>query len=67
MEKKRTQAADLAEICALLDGKVDFQNIVFDQVLTTEHGKSVNDLLFVSKKWGICFIRPVRHLIIFAK
>lgn len=55
MEKKRTKATDLAEICALLDGKVDFQNIAFDQVLTTEHGKSVNDLLFVAKKWGIWF------------
>ena len=55
MEKKRTKATDIAEIAALLDGKVDFQQISFNQVLTTEHGKSINDLLFVSKKFGIWF------------
>lgn len=55
MEKKRTKATDIAEIAALLDGKVDFQQISSNQVLTTEHGKSINDLLFVSKQFGIWF------------
>ena len=55
MEKKRTMATDIAEIAALLDGKVDFKQISFNQVLTTEHGKSINDLLFVSKQFGIWF------------
>lgn len=55
MEKKRTKATDIAEIAALLDGKVEFQTISFNQVLTTEHGKSINDLLFVAKKFGIWF------------
>jgi hypothetical protein len=55
METKRTKATDIAEICTLLDGKVDFQTISFNQVLTTDHGKSINDLLFVSKQYGIWF------------
>lgn len=55
MEIKRTKATDIAEICTLLDGKVDFQTISFNQVLTTDHGKSINDLLFVSKQYGIWF------------
>ena len=55
MEKKRTRATDLAEIAAALDGKVDFQTITFDQILTKEHGESVNDLLFIGEKWGIYF------------
>lgn len=55
MEKKRTKATDIAEISALLDGKVEFQTISFNQVLTTDHGKSINDLLFVAKKFGVWF------------
>lgn len=55
MEKKRTKATDIAEIAALLDGKVEFQTITFNQVLTTEHGKSINDLLFVGKMFGVWF------------
>lgn len=55
MEKKRTKATDITEISALLDGKVEFQTISFNQVLTTDHGKSINDLLFVSKQYGIWF------------
>lgn len=43
------------EIAAALDGKVEFQTISFNQVLTTDHGKSMNDLLFVAKKFGIWF------------
>ena len=56
MEKKRTKATDIMEIAAALDGKVDFQQISFNQVLTTDHGKSVNDLLFVAKKMGYLFL-----------
>ena len=42
MEKKRTKATDIAEISALLDGKVEFQTISFNQVLTTDHGKRLS-------------------------
>lgn len=52
---KRTKATDLLEIAAALDGKVDFQKIQFSQVLIVEKGESVNDLLFVAKKWGVYF------------
>lgn len=55
METKRTKATDLAEIAAALDGKVEFQNIQFSQVLTTEHGQSQNDLLFIGRKFGVYF------------
>lgn len=55
MEKKRTQAADIAEIASKLDGKVEFSQIKFDQILTTEKGKSVNDLLFIDRKFGLWF------------
>ena len=55
METKGTKATDLAEISAALDGKVEYQNIQFSQVLTTEHGKSINDLLFIGRKFGVYF------------
>lgn len=55
METKRTKATDLAEIAAALDGNVEFQNIQFSQILTTEHGQSQNDLLFIGRKFGIYF------------
>lgn len=55
MEKKRTKAADIAEISNKLDGKVEFSQIRVDQVLTTEKGESINDLLFVAKKFGLWF------------
>lgn len=55
METKRTKATDLAEIAAALDGKVEFQNIQFSQILTTEHGQSQNDLLFIGRKFGVYF------------
>lgn len=36
MEKKRTQAADIAEIATKLDGKVEFSTIVYSQQLMDE-------------------------------
>lgn len=36
MEKKRTQAADIAEIATKLDGKVEFSSIVYSQQLMDE-------------------------------
>lgn len=36
MEKKRTQAADIAEIANKLDGKVEFSSIVYSQQLMSE-------------------------------
>ena len=62
MEKKRTKATDIAEIAALLDGKVDFQQILFNQVLTTEHGKSVTIYCLYLNISVFGFIRPVLHL-----
>ena len=55
MEKKRTQAADIAEIATKLDGKVEFSQISFNQILTTDKGKSVNDLLFIDRKFELWF------------
>ena len=52
---KRTIATDIVKISAALDGIVNFESIAFSQVLITEHGKSINDLLFVSKIRGIYF------------
>lgn len=42
MEKKRTQAADIAEIATKLDGKVEFSSIVYSQQ-------------FIGKKFGLWF------------
>lgn len=53
--KKRTQAADIAEIATKLDGKVDFSQITFNQILIKEKGESVNDLLFIDRKFGLWF------------
>lgn len=55
MNTKRTIATDIAEISTALDGMVEFSNIQFDQILICEHGQSVNDLLFIEKKFGIFF------------
>lgn len=52
---KRTYLSDIAEIAIALDGRLDFQQIYFSQCLIVEHGKSVNDLLFVEKRFGIYF------------
>lgn len=55
MTTKRTKATDMAEIVSSLDGKVEFENIQFNQILMCEHGQSVNDLLFIGKKFGLYF------------
>ena len=57
MEKKRTQAADIAEIATKLDGKVEFSSIVYSQQLMDEKYREtgVNDLLFIGKKFGLWF------------
>lgn len=57
MEKKRTQAADIAEIATKLDGKVEFSSIVYSQQLVDEKYREtgVNDLHFIGKKFGLWF------------
>jgi hypothetical protein len=57
MEKKRTQAADIAEIATKLDGKVEFSSIVYSQQLMDEKYREtgVNDLHFIGKKFGLWF------------
>jgi hypothetical protein len=57
MEKKRTQAADIAEIANKLDGKVEFSSIVYSQQLMNEKYREtgVNDLYFIGKKFGLWF------------
>lgn len=54
-EVKRTYMTDIAEISKALDGRVNAQQIFYSQVLTTEHGKSINDLLFVDIRFGLYF------------
>lgn len=55
--KKRTQAADIAEIATKLDGKVEFSSIVYSQQLMDEKYREtgVNDLHFIGKKFGLWF------------
>jgi len=55
MNTIRTKATDLAEITAALDGKIEFSSIKFDQILIKKQGESVNDLLFIGKKFGLYF------------
>lgn len=52
---KRTKADDISDISDVLKGKIEFSYIKFDQVLTKEHGESVNDLFFIDKKFGLWF------------
>lgn len=53
---KRTKTTDIFEIASALDGKVDFSEIKFNQcILGEEHGKSVNDMLFVKQAYGVYF------------
>lgn len=61
MEKKRTQAADIAEIATKLDGKVEFSSIVYSQQLMDEKYREtgVNDLHFIGKKvWIMVLYKP---------
>jgi hypothetical protein len=57
MEKKRTQAADIAEIANKLDGKVEFSTIVYSQQMLSEKYREtgVNDMYFIGKKFGLWF------------
>jgi len=52
---KRTIANDIIDIATALAGVVNFESINYSQILTTEHGESINDLLFVQKIKGIYF------------
>lgn len=67
MEKKRTQAADIAEIANKLDGKVEFSSIVYSQQLMSEKYREtgVNDLYFIDKSLGCGFIQVGRIWITF--
>lgn len=55
--KKRTQAADIAEIATKLDGKVNFSSIVYSQQMLDEKYREtgVNDMYFIGKKFGLWF------------
>ena len=55
METKRTMLTDISEICKSLDGKVNFTQIQFSQILPCEAGKNVNHLMFIEKKYGVYF------------
>lgn len=55
MEAKRTMATDIQEICAALDGLVNFESIEFNQILMCAHGESINELQYVNKIRGIYF------------
>lgn len=55
VNNKRTMATDIQEICAALDGVVNFESITFSQILITGHGESINDLQYVNKIRGIYF------------
>lgn len=48
-------ASDIVAISTALDGVVNFESIAFSQILITEHGQSINDLMFVQKIRGIYF------------
>lgn len=47
INNKRTMASDIVAISTALDGVVNFESIAFSQILITEHGQSINDLMFV--------------------
>lgn len=55
VNNKRTMASDIVAISIALDGVVNFESIAFSQILITEHGQSINDLMFVQKIRGIYF------------
>lgn len=55
VNNKRTMASDIVAISTALDGVVNFESIAFSQILITEHGQSINDLMFVHKIRGIYF------------
>lgn len=57
MEKERTIADDMIEIASKLNGEVEFSAIIYKEKLLGEayRGKSINDLRFVDKKFGLYF------------
>ena len=67
MEKKRTQAADIAEIASKLDGKVEFSTIVYSQKCYPKStGKPGLMICILSaKNLGYGFIQAGRHWIAF--
>lgn len=52
-----TKVNDIATIASALNGKVDFQNIQFDQILMSEEYREtgVNNIVFVKKAYGVYF------------
>lgn len=55
---KRTNASIIAEIAQMLDGKVDFSMIRYDQNLISEEYKEkgwVNDIQYIGKRYGVYF------------
>lgn len=55
VNNKRTMARDIVTISIALEGVVNFESIAFSKILITEHGQSINDLMFVQKIRGIYF------------
>jgi hypothetical protein len=53
--KTLNQSQDIVEIATKLSGKVEINSISKSQVLPCEKGESVNDLLFIDKKFGLWF------------
>jgi len=46
---------DMLEVLTALNGKMNVSNIYFVQVLQGEKGGSINDLMFVTKRYGLYF------------
>lgn len=67
MEKKRTQAADIAEIANKLDGKVEFSSIVYSQQLMSEKYREPGLMICIllAKSLGCGFIQVGRIWITF--
>jgi len=52
---KTSKVNDVVQIATKLDGNIEFETVLFSQVLVGELGESVNDLLFVKKMFGLYF------------
>lgn len=55
MTTKTNYAKDIVTIASALEGKVEFNSITSSQILPCQHGESINDLLFIDKKFGLYF------------
>jgi len=53
--KTTNHANDIFEIASKLSGHVEISSISVSQLLSCPKGESVNDLLFVARKFGLWF------------